>query len=113
VGTYTQTPPDVPIGSVRECVDRATRAEVDVVIGIGGGSVLDMPKLTSLLLSHPGDIARYYGENKVRGPCRPVIALPTTAGTGSEVSPVAVLHDPDIGISSPYLASAAVCDPAL
>src|SRR5262249_10307798 len=89
---------------------------VDVVVGIGGGSSLDMAKLTSLALTHAGPLRRYYGEGAVPGPCIPVIAIPTTAGTGSEVSPVAVLSDPGtrmkVGIASSHLIpTAALCDP--
>jgi alcohol dehydrogenase class IV len=69
-------------------------------------------------LTHGGSIRDYYGEFKVPGPLRPLISIPTTAGTGSEVSPVAVLSDPDsamkVGIASPYLIShTAICDPEL
>jgi alcohol dehydrogenase len=90
----------------------------DLVIGIGGGSCLDMAKCASLLLSHGGELRDYYGEFKVPGPALPVIAVPTTAGTGSEVTPVAVISDSSrtlkVGISSPYLIpAAAICDPDL
>lgn len=116
--TYTQTPADVPVESAHECVGTVSGKEVDVIVGIGGGSALDMAKLAALLLSHGEALASYYGEERVPGPCLPVIAVPTTAGTGSEVTPVAVLRDPDrpmkIGISSRHLIpSAAVCDPEL
>ena len=115
---YTHTPADVPIESARECVDGVSDDDIDVIVGIGGGSALDMAKLASVLLSHPQALASYYGEDRLPGPCLPIVAAPTTAGTGSEVSPVAVLRDPDrpmkIGISSRYLIPrAAVCDPEL
>lgn len=55
----------------------------DLVIGVGGGSCLDMAKCVALLLSHGGQPQDYYGELKVPGPILPLIALPTTAGTGS------------------------------
>lgn len=89
-----------------------------MVIGIGGGSCLDMAKCAALLISHGGLLQDYYGEFKVPGPTLPLIAVPTTAGTGSEVTPVAVISDPDrtlkVGISSPHLiAAAAICDPEL
>lgn len=110
--------PDVPRDSVAACVAQARAFGPDFVIGIGGGSCLDMAKCTALLLSHGGRLQDYYGEFKVPGPTLPLIAVPTTAGTGSEVTPVAVISDPDrtlkVGISSPYLiATAAICDPEL
>ncbi|WEZ84667.1 iron-containing alcohol dehydrogenase [Rhizobium sp. 32-5/1] len=115
---YDQTLPDVPRDTVGVCVEAARGFAPDMVIGIGGGSCLDMAKCASLLLTHGGGLGDYYGEFKVPGPVLPVIAVPTTAGTGSEVTPVAVISDPDrtlkVGISSPYLiAAAAICDPEL
>ncbi|MER9071634.1 iron-containing alcohol dehydrogenase [Mesorhizobium sp. M0904] len=110
--------PDVPRDTVAVCVEEARKFVPDMVIGIGGGSCLDMAKCAALLISHGGQLQDYYGEFKVPGPTLPLIAVPTTAGTGSEVTPVAVISDPDrtlkVGISSPYLiAAAAICDPEL
>ena len=110
--------PDVPRESVAACVEDARAFGPEMVIGLGGGSCLDMAKCAALLLSHGGRLQDYYGEFKVPGPVLPVIAVPTTAGTGSEVTPVAVITDPDrtlkVGISSPHLiATAALCDPEL
>jgi len=112
------TLPDVPRDTVAACVAAVSGFAPDMVIGIGGGSCLDMAKCAALLLSHGGALGDYYGEFKVPGPVLPVIAVPTTAGTGSEVTPVAVVSDPDrtlkVGISSPHLiATAAICDPEL
>ncbi|RUY91422.1 iron-containing alcohol dehydrogenase [Mesorhizobium sp. M7A.F.Ca.CA.001.10.2.1] len=110
--------PDVPRDTVGICVEEAKGFRPDIVIGIGGGSCLDFAKCTTLLLSHGGKLQDYYGEFKVPGPTLPLIAVPTTAGTGSEVTPVAVISDPDrtlkVGISSPHLiAAVALCDPEL
>lgn len=110
--------PDVPRDSVSICVEEAEKFRPEMVIGIGGGSCLDFAKCADLLLSHGGTLQEYYGEFKVPGPTLPLIAVPTTAGTGSEVTPVAVISDPDrtlkVGISSPYLiAAVALCDPEL
>jgi alcohol dehydrogenase class IV len=115
---FAGTAPDVPLTCVDEALAAAGEGPVDVVIGFGGGSCLDLAKVTALLLRHPGPIDRYYGENAVPGPVAPVIALPTTAGTGSEVTPVAVVSDPSrrlkVGVSSPWLVPRlAVCDSLL
>jgi alcohol dehydrogenase len=110
--------PDVPRDSAAECAEAARPFAPDVVIGIGGGSCLDMAKCAALLLTHGGRLPDYYGEYKVPGPVLPIIAVPTTAGTGSEATPVAVISDPDrtlkVGISSPHLIpKTAICDPDL
>lgn len=115
---FTEALPDVPVGQVIECADRAAAAEPDVVVGMGGGSCLDLAKAVAVLLAHGGVPSDYYGEFRVPGPVLPLVALPTTAGTGSEVTPVAVLTDPEriskVGISSPHIIPhTAVCDPEL
>lgn len=110
--------PDVPRDSAAQCAEAARPFAPDLVIGIGGGSCLDMAKCAALLLIHGGRLPDYYGEHKIPGPVLPLIAVPTTAGTGSEATPVAVISDPDrtlkVGISSPYLIPhTAICDPEL
>lgn len=112
------TLPDVPVDSAIESAERARPFEPDIVIGIGGGSCLDMAKCVAVLLTHGGRPQDFYGEYNVPGPVIPIIAVPTTAGTGSEVTPVAVLSDAErslkVGVSSPYIIPAAsICDPDL
>jgi alcohol dehydrogenase class IV len=112
------TLPDVPVDTATAATEAARSFAPDLVIGIGGGSCLDMAKCVALLLTHGGRPQGYYGELKVPGPTLPLIAVPTTAGTGSEVTPVAVLSDAErslkVGISSPHLIPAvAICDPEL
>src|SRR5918994_135074 len=118
VTSYTEVEPDVPVHQVVRCAELAAAAAPDVVVGMGGGSCLDLAKAVAVLLTHGGTPADYYGELRVPGPIVPVVALPTTAGTGSEVTPVAVLTDPErvskVGISSPHIIPhTAVCDPEL
>jgi alcohol dehydrogenase len=118
VTSFTEVLPDVPVHQVTECAELATAARPDVVVGMGGGSCLDLAKAVAVVLTHGGVASDYYGELRVPGPVLPLVALPTTAGTGSEVTPVAVLTDPEriskVGISSPYLVPhTAVCDPEL
>lgn len=112
------TLPDVPVASAIAATEAARDFAPDLVIGIGGGSCLDMAKCMALLLTHGGTPQEYYGEYLVPGAVMPLIAVPTTAGTGSEVTPVAVLSDSarslKVGISSPWLIpTAAICDPDL
>ena len=118
VTAFTEVLPDVPVHQVRQCADLAAGADPDVVVGMGGGSCLDLAKAVAVVLTHGGEASDYYGELRVPGPVMPVVALPTTAGTGSEVTPVAVLTDPHrvskVGISSPHIIPhTAVCDPEL
>jgi alcohol dehydrogenase class IV len=110
--------PDLPVEVLDDALRVAIRARPASVIGVGGGSSLDLAKLTALLLRHPAPIADYYGENRVPGTVTPIVAVPTTAGTGSEVTPVAVVSDSrrllKVGVSSGYLIPmGCVCDPAL
>lgn len=65
----------------------------DAVIGIGGGSNLDVSKFVAATLSHGGNPEDYFGIEKVPGPVMPLVCVPTTSGTGSEVSHAAVLTD--------------------
>src|SRR5579864_2685431 len=110
--------PEVDRRTIEWAATIARAYSPNVVIGLGGGSNLDLAKAVALLLKHPGPLSTYYGENKVPGPIAPVVAVPTTAGTGSEVSPVAVVADPEramkVGIASRTLIPKwAVVDPAL
>ena len=114
----SSTLPDVPVESAIASAQKAKGFAPDLVIGIGGGSCLDMAKCVALLLAHGGRPQDYYGEHTVPAPVLPLIAIPTTAGTGSEVTPVAVLSDTErslkVGISSPYLIpTVSICDPEL
>lgn len=107
---------------VREAVERAKKAGCDLVIGIGGGSVLDAGKAVAALLANGGDPEDYLevigkGRRLTR-PSKPCIAIPTTAGTGSEVTRNAVLTSPEHRLkvsmrSSLMLPSLALVDPEL
>lgn len=99
-------------------VAQGRQVKPDAIIGLGGGSNIDVAKAAALLLTHGGRLADYFGFDKVPGPVLPLIAIPTTSGTGSEVSHSAVLTDPEAHIKvstlSPYLRPAvAIVDPAL
>lgn len=114
----SSTQPDVPVHTAMASAEAARDFAPDLLIGVGGGSCLDMAKCMAILLTHGGQPQDYYGEFKVPGPVMPLIAIPTTAGTGSEVTPVAVLSDTErqlkVGISSPHIIpTVAICDPDL
>lgn len=122
VHIYDRSPVEIPPQAVADCAAIVQAApvssRVDVIVGIGGGSCLDLAKLTALLATHGGPLDRYYGESQVPGAVLPVVAVPTTAGTGSEVTTVAVLSDPrrpiKVGISDRHLRPrVAICDPLL
>lgn len=93
----------------------------DGVVGLGGGSALDLAKAVRLLSGHEGPLAQYTavagGVGRIHGNICPMIAIPTTAGTGSEVGRAAVIITADgrkLGILSPHmLPSIALCDPEL
>jgi len=118
VTTNTGVLPELPVDSLTAVAAAVADADPQVVLAYGGGSAIDAAKLIATLLAHGGPLSRFYGENAVPGPVLPIVAVPTTAGTGSEVTPVAVVSDPEIemkiGISSPHLVPvAAIVDPEL
>jgi alcohol dehydrogenase len=118
VELFDGTVPELPMDTVLEAIRLAARASPQCVVGVGGGSSIDLAKIVALGVTHGDDLRSFYGEEQVPGPVAPVIAIPTTAGTGSEVTPVAVLTDPEavlkVGISSRHLIPTyAVVDPTL
>lgn len=118
VSVFGDTEAELPTPGIIACVEQLKGQDIDVVIGFGGGSCMDMAKVVSVLLTYGGEPSDYYGEFAVPGPVKPVIALPTTAGTGSEATAIAVVSDPGLGmkmgISSPHIIPfASVCDPEL
>jgi alcohol dehydrogenase len=118
VRVYSDITPELPVDTLDAAATAVRDFDAEVIVAVGGGSTLDAAKLIALLCAHQGPLSRYYGENLVPGPVVPIVALPTTAGTGSEVTPVAVVSDParalKVGISSPFLVpAAAIVDPEL
>ena len=93
--TFPEGRPEVDLKTIGASADAAKQFNPDVIIGVGGGSNMDLGKCTAILLKYGGPLQKYYGENAVPGPVVDVIGIPTTSGTGSEVSPVAVVADPD------------------
>jgi alcohol dehydrogenase class IV len=99
-------------------LQEAQAAQIDSILGIGGGSVLDVAKLIAALANGKQNLAEVFGANNLRSRELFLVCLPTTAGTGSEVSPIAVLLDEadelKKGVVSPHLVpDAAFVDPIL
>jgi alcohol dehydrogenase class IV len=110
--------PEPSLRAARACSVVARDFQADAVLGLGGGSNMDLAKITAVVLAHGGDPTSYVGDDRIPGPVKPLICVPTTAGTGSEVSAASVLTDTDsqikVGILSNYLRPrVAVVDPLL
>jgi alcohol dehydrogenase class IV len=107
-----------PIEIAEQAIALGREFRPQAVVGLGGGSNMDLAKVTALVLTHGGQPADYFGFDRVPGPLLPLICVPTTAGTGSEVSHAAVLTDSANAIKvstlSHYLRpTLAVVDPQL
>lgn len=118
VAVFDGGEPEVGRATVEEAARMASSKRAGLLIGLGGGSNIDLAKGVATLLAHGGELDRYYGDSAVPGEILPVMAIPTTAGTGSEVSPVAVFADDarrmKVGVSSAYLVPRwALVDPLL
>jgi alcohol dehydrogenase class IV len=103
---FSEVLADPPELSVQAAVDAARAAGADGVVGFGGGSSLDTAKLVALLSRTPQALPEIYGIGLARGPRLPLIQVPTTAGTGSEVTPISILTTPTHekkGVVSPLL----------
>jgi len=93
VEIFNNVEPDPSIETVEQGAKVARECAVDVVIGLGGGSAVDAAKGIALLMTNKGRVDRYFGIDKVEKQALPIIAIPTTAGTGSEVTKYAVITD--------------------
>jgi alcohol dehydrogenase class IV len=115
--------PDPSLSVFEDAVEVAGEADPDAVVGVGGGSSMDVAKTVGVVHEHGGSVLDYVapptgGGEPVPGPGVPTVCLPTTAGTGSEVSPVSVISLPEedlkVGISSPHQRpDVALVDPGL
>ena len=115
---YSNIKPNPTIENVQTGVEAFKNAGTDYLIAIGGGSSMDVAKATGVLATYGGEINDYEGLYKVPGPIVPMIAIPTTAGTGSEVTASAVITDEAKNfkmsvISYEILPKYAVLDPEL
>jgi alcohol dehydrogenase class IV len=120
---FTGVEPDPSLAVFEEALATAADVEPDCIVGLGGGSSMDVAKTTGVVHEHGGDVLDYVAEptgagQPIPGPGVPTVCLPTTAGTGSETSPVTVISLPDrdlkVGISSRHqIPDVAVVDPGL
>ncbi|MDI3534169.1 MAG: alcohol dehydrogenase [Thermosediminibacterales bacterium] len=118
VGYFDKVIPEPPIDTVEDIAEAVKQDGYNLLIGLGGGSSIDATKAVSILVTNGGPIDKYVGTNLVEKPGLPTIMLPTTSGTGSEVTPIAILTDVKEelkkGVVSPYLyADVAIVDPNL
>lgn len=118
---FDGTPANPTEAAVMEAFATYSEADCDGIVGLGGGSSLDLAKAVRVLTGHQPPLEQYAaingGVGKIHGQIAPMIAIPTTSGTGSEVGRAAVINMESgrkLGILSPYnLPSIALCDPEL
>ena len=116
--SYVDVEAEPSTDSVAPCLDYARQAECDVVVGLGGGSVLDTTKAVAMLLKNEGTVEDYLGNDLVQRRGVPTILMPTTAGTGSEITPNALFYVPsrrakEAVISPLIVTPVAMVDPVL
>nr|WP_315221311.1 iron-containing alcohol dehydrogenase [uncultured Duganella sp.] len=117
VGIYSNVVADPPEQIVLEAVAAARQHRSDIVIGLGGGSSMDVAKLIAVLAGGDQEIGAIYGIGNVKGKRLPLVQIPTTAGTGSEVTNIAIVTTgatTKMGVVAPQLyADLAVLDAEL
>ncbi len=115
---FDKVPPNSTLKAVEQCAALGKRHKCDLLIAVGGGSVIDTAKVANILLVKGGKVADHMGAYLLE-PAEsllPMIIVPTTAGTGSEVTKVAVIADPDNDVKLPFaeehfLPELAILDP--
>src|SRR6188768_4140838 len=121
VALYDGTPPNPNEAAVREAVGAYIKGDCDGIVAVGGGSSIDLAKGVAVCATHDGPLQSFAviegGADRITSRTAPVIAVPTTAGTGSEVGRGAILILDDgrkVGVISPFVVpKVAICDPAL
>jgi alcohol dehydrogenase class IV len=116
---FAEVEPNPTVSSVDALAALIRETSRDVVVALGGGSSLDCAKAACAVAVQGNSIRSYHSEGaKLDGRHLPLIAMPTTAGTGSEVTPISVLDDPEKGIKAPlvhdsFFPKVALIDPEL
>ncbi|MFQ3582698.1 MAG: iron-containing alcohol dehydrogenase [Chloracidobacterium sp.] len=118
VAVIADTPPESDAVFVKQAAAQLKEQDVSLIIALGGGSVMDTAKIAAVMAAYGGEAHEYEGGFMVPGPITPIIAIPTTVGTGSEVTLAAVVKDAvqrrKLTIASPFLfPRMAVLDPAM
>ncbi len=119
VAIYDDVPPDSSTTVVRDITAIYRSEKCDSIIAVGGGSSIDTAKAVNILVSEGGDdISKYVGAGVLKRPLKPFFVVPTTAGTGSEVTSVAVIADTGKSVKLPFTSSfllpnAAIIDPRM
>jgi alcohol dehydrogenase class IV len=116
--TNTNILPEPTLENIEQVFEATASKNYDVLIGIGGGSVLDTTKILSVLKTNDASVEQLLGTDLVANPGVPTILIPTTSGTGAEVTPNAIVTLPDqelkVGIVSKYLLpTLVILDPVL
>lgn len=101
---------------VEEAAEIAKKENIDVFVAVGGGSSIDLTKAVNILMTNPGPIGRYGGIGMVKEAVLPLIAIPTTAGTSSEITNVVALTDTEavckyVIIDNKIVADKVIADP--
>jgi alcohol dehydrogenase len=116
---FDDVPPDSSLATVRRAAEIYRENNCDAIIAIGGGSVIDTSKGVNILVSEGGDdLLKYSGAHNLSRPLKPFFVVPTTAGTGSEVTMVAVISDTEKNVKLPFtsyflMPNAAILDPRM
>lgn len=116
---FDDVPPDSSLETVRAAAEAYRTNNCDAIIAVGGGSVIDTSKATNILVTEGGDdLLKYSGAHNLPRPLKPFFVIPTTSGTGSEVTMVAVVSDTQkqvkMAFASNYLMPhAAILDPRM
>jgi alcohol dehydrogenase class IV len=117
VTVFSDVVADPPEAVVLQAAQQARESHIDLVLGIGGGSSMDVAKLIAVLVGSDQPLNTMYGIGNVKGPRLPLMQVPTTAGTGSEVTPISIVTTGETTkmgvVSSQLYADVAVLDAEL
>ena len=116
---FDQTPPDSSVNTVNKISEIFTVNDCNSILALGGGSVIDTAKAVNILVSeNASDLSEFTGADRLKTPQKPLVVVPTTSGTGSELTSVAVISDTERHVKMPFtsnlmLPKLAVLDPRM